>query len=176
MKQNPLLSGLPVIVILEAAPGLAASNISKHMDDFAIVNQVAVNYIRECDDSAIGVLKTKQTNVEYRYCLEYVLKNKSLCWDPDIVTLHPTNTPKKELERLGEMMRAYHYDEKKKIITSKTDFETDDTLSALNQLLFWGNVFWTSMKYLYVRSHIVQISGCDFPFVTNGAFRPKMKF
>lgn len=145
------------------------------MDDYAAIHRLPLNYMHECEDAGIGVLKTKQTNVEYRYCLEFVLKNRSLAYDTSLATLHPTNTPAKELERLGEMMRSYHWDEKKHIVTSKMDNSPDDILSALNQLLFWGNVFWTTSKYEKLRSQIVLLSHCDFPFVTNGAFRPKMK-
>jgi hypothetical protein len=175
IKDSSLLHGVPIIAIIEAAPGIAASNISKHMDDFAALHHMPLNYMYECDEHGIGVLKTKQINVEYRYCLEFVLKNNSLAHDTELVTLHPSNPPQKELDRLGEMMRSYHWDEQKHIITSKMDGSPDDILSALNQLLYWGNVFWTTPKYDQLRKHVILLSRCDFPFVTNGAFRPKMR-
>jgi len=175
VRNNPLLANLPIVVMLEAAPGIAASNISRHLDDYVLRNrwEKGLIYMRECSDNAIGVLKSKQLNVDYRYCLEFVLKYGLLCCDTNAATLHPTNPPKKEIERLGEMMRSYHRDEKTGIINSKLDGAPDDILSALNQMLYWGNVFWTTTKYLPVRRDIVARSGCDFQFPTNGSFRPK---
>lgn len=174
VNDTPLLHKVPIIAIIEAAPGIAASNISKHMDDYASIHQMPLNYMCECEDAGVGVLKTKQINVEYRYCLEFVLKNRSLARNATVATLHPTNTGEKEVERLGEMMRSYHYDDKKHMITSKMDNSPDDILSALNQLLYFGLIFWTTAKYEKLRDYIVAHSQCDFPFVTNGAFRPKL--
>lgn len=175
VRTHPLLSHLPIIVMLEAAPGLAASNISRHLDDYAMRHRMkeSLIYMRECQDNAIGVLKSKKLNVDYRYCLEFVLKYDLMCCDSNVKTLHPTNPPRKEVERLGEMMRSYHRDEKTGIINSKLDGAPDDILSALNQMLYWGNVFWTTAKYLPVRADIIRRSQCDFQFPTNGSFRPK---
>jgi hypothetical protein len=175
IRDSPLLHGVPILAIIEAAPGIAASHISKHMDDFAAEHRLPLNYMYECEDYGVGVLKTAQRNIEYRFCLEFVLKNHSLAHDTSLATLHPTNTPAQEIGRLGEMMRSYHWDEKKRIITSKMDNAPDDILSALTQLLYWGNVFWTTPRYEKIRKEIVLLSRCDFPFVTNGAFRPKLK-
>lgn len=173
IRTNPLLANLPVVVILEAAPGIAASNISKHLDEYALRWHMELQYMRECGDDAVGVLKSKELNVRYRYCLEHVLDAASLVCDANCKTLHPSNPPQKEIERLCEMMRSYHYDEKKHIVTSKMEGTTDDILSALNQLLYWGNVFWCTNKYFLVRGRIVQRSGFDFQFPTHGSFRPR---
>jgi hypothetical protein len=175
INKTPILKGLPIIAIVEAAPGIAASHISKDMDDYALKHKMRLNYMFECPDGSLGVLKNKIINVQYRYCLEFVLKNNSLAYATNVATLHPTNTPMREIERLGEMILGYHYDDKLEMITSKVDRNPDDILSAVNQLLFNGNIFWASPKYKKIREQIILLSQCDFPWVCNGAFRPKMK-
>jgi ribonuclease BN (tRNA processing enzyme) len=70
-----------------------------------------------------------------------------------------------------KMMRSYHRDEKTGIINSKLDGAPDDILSALNQMLYWGNVFWTTAKLKVLYSsrqcawkscHFLAISACWF--------------
>ena len=131
--------------------------------------------MRECNDGSIGVMKDKNLHIMYRECLEFVLARKTLTVDVNVSTLHPTSQPMKEVDRLCEMIRSYHRDEKTNIITSKVDGRPDDILAALNQLLFWGAIFWQKGFYMELQRDILRTTQYGYAFPTAGSFEMTRK-
>jgi len=164
IHNDPLLGGLPVVCVTEGAPGYEASYIVKHITKYAQEVNMTIHFLREMPNNDVGVLKNKYSTDLYRYCLETALENKILCYRDKLATVSPDATPKQELDRLGEMIRSYHRDPKTGKVTSKVEGTPDDILAAVNQLLFWANVFWKSPKYIQMRNSIIRRSGTDFPF------------
>jgi len=162
------LSGLPIIAIVEAAPGTVGSNLSRHMNETAIQLGLKLYYMNECKDRAMGVMKDKNLQVAYRECLEFVLDRKNITIDVNLATQHPTNTPMREIERLCDMMRCYHRDEKTGIISSKVEGRPDDILAALNQMLYWVPVFWRDPYYINIRSEISKTTQHTYAFPSSG--------
>lgn len=170
ISEHRFLQNKLVVVMIEGAPGTAASNFAGHFDEFAALYGVNIEFLYEMSDpDAVGVLKTHTISEQYRFCLEAVLGNRQLAIASDLHSFHPSNDGMKEIERLCEMILNYHYDEKKHSIHAKGDDQPDDILSALNQLLRWGVIFWKDLKYTRLRAPIVR-QGYDFPFITSGVF------
>lgn len=164
IHDHSILGGLPVIVVTEAAPGIEASYIVAHIDEYARKTNMIIHYMRELKDNNIGVLKGKDSSDAYRFCLETALQHNILAYSNELMTVHPDATAKEELDRMCEMIRSYHMDPKTNIITSKVDGVPDDILAALNQLLYWIGIFWTTPKYALWRQNIMESSGHRYPF------------
>lgn len=166
---NSLLTNLPIITIIEALPGTAGSNLTRHIDEICIELGIRkLFYMRECPDQAIGVIKDLRKQIAYRECLQYMLDRKNLTIDANVHTLHPTNTPMREIERLCSMIHQYHRDEKTGIPTSKVEGRPDDILAALNQLLYWAAVFWKNPLYMDIVKDILDKSKLTYPFPSTG--------
>lgn len=164
-----MLCGLPIIAIIEALPGTAGSNLTRHMDEIAIELGIRrLIYMRECPDGAIGVMKDLRKQVAYRECLQYMLDRKNLSIDTNVHTLHPTNQPMREIERLCSMIHQYHRDEKTGVPTSKVEGRPDDILAALNQLIYWAAVFWKNPLYMDIVHEIIEKSKLTYPFPSTG--------
>lgn len=171
INTHNMLTGIPVIVIAEAAPGIEASYIVNHIDKYARAARMKLYYMRELANEDIGVLKNKDSEELYRYCLETALEHNILAYANDLQTVNPENTAKEELDRLGEMIRGYHYDQKTNKITSKVEGRPNDLVAALNQLLYWTNVFWKSPRYALFREQIMTFTpGHRYPFPLIGAY------
>lgn len=171
ISTHRLLHALPIIVVIEAAPGISASYISAHISEAAREYNIEnLFFIREVGaKSDIGVLKTKNSTDFYRYALEFALRHKILAHSSELHTIHPTNSPDFELNRLCEMIRGYHRDAKTMEITSKVSGSADDILASLNQLLYWIGIFWKSPKYALYRDRILQNSSHHYPYPLTGA-------
>lgn len=171
INSHPMLTGIQVVVIAEAAPGIEASYIINHIDKYARAARIRIFYVRELADENIGVLKDKNSEELYRYCLETALEHNILAFANDLMTVHPENTAREELDRLAEMIRGYHYDQKTNKITSKVEGRPNDLVAALNQLLYWTNVFWKSPRYAMFKEEIYQTApGHRYPFPLIGAY------
>ena len=171
ISESPLLQNLPVFIIIEGAPGIAASNLAAHFDKYSARYGVNINYMYEMkDEHAPGVIKTHEISEQYRFCLESALANKQLAIASNIHSFHPSNDGMKEIDRLCEMILNYHYDEKKHSIHAKVDDAPDDILSALNQLLRWGVVLWKDRRYGPIVGPIRSKPASDFPFITSSVF------
>jgi hypothetical protein len=168
---DPKLHGLPIVVVIEAAPGISASYISAHISEYAQEFGITkLFFIREVGARGdIGVLKTKNSTDFYRFALEFALRHKILAYSNNLKTIHPNNTPEAELNRLCEMIRGYHYDAKTLEITSKVSGSADDILASLNQLLYWIGVFWKSPKYALYREEILSRTSHSYPYPLTGA-------
>jgi hypothetical protein len=168
IHHNPLLTGLPVVVIIEGAPGLAASYLAGHLNSYAALLQIQLHYMYEitAEPNAPGVLKNAFTRDRYRLVLEEALQNNRLCWINGVGSIHPKNTGVDEIDRLTQSMLAYHYDEKTGKIDAKGE-NPDDILSAFVQMLYWLGIFWSSPRYVLVREHIITRSQKNYPFITS---------
>jgi len=171
INENIMLRGIPIIIVIEAAPGISASYISAHLSEWA--QKLGIDrlfFIREVGAKGdIGVLKTKNSTDFYRYALEFALRNKILAYASNMATVHPNSTSEKELTRLCEMINSYHYDAKTLEITSKVSGSADDILASLNQLLYWIGIFWKSPKYSIYRESIMQTTAHHYPWPLTGA-------
>lgn len=170
---NSLLVNLPIIAIIEGAPGTAGSNFSRHLDEAAIELHLELHYMRECPGNTLGVLKDAKRQLHYLQCLQYMLDRRNLSIDVNVATLHPSNTGMREIERLCSMIHQYHRDEVTGLPTSKVDGRPDDILSALNQLIYWAAIFWKNPLYMNIINKILDRSKLSYPFPSTGVIDTK---
>jgi hypothetical protein len=173
ISQHPKLRGVPVVVIIEAAPAIQSSYIIGHMNAAAAKFGVSLIYMAEAHNKGnkriYGITKDKKLQEAYRFNLIIVLRNRLLAYDPDVDTLVAGRSALAEVDRLAKMMSYYHYDEKKKAITSK-GLGKDDILAALVQMLYFGQIFWTDSYYVKQQKFILEKCGMEwFPFPGSGA-------
>lgn len=168
---HPLLKGLPIIVIVEAAPATASSYIIGHLQESARRHRRNLIFMSEAKNDIgqpiPGIFKNGVLQEAYRYNLQIVLAQRYLAYEVNVSTLRMDHSGQQELARLAEMLTYYHWDEKLEAITSK-GFGVDDIQSALSQMLYFAQVFWTKEYYRLQRQVIVNKSGMDFPFPGSG--------
>ena len=168
---QPLLSGLPIIVICEAAPATSSSYIIGDLQAAARVYRRVLIFMSEAKNDLgqpiPGIFKTGVLAQAYLYNLQVVLAQRRLAYEVNIQTLRMDRTGHQELARLADMLSFYHWDEKLQCITSK-GFGVEDIQSALAQFLYFAQDFWTKEYYRAQRNLIVKRSGLDFPFPGSG--------
>lgn len=173
IRSEPMLQGVPVVVITEAAPGVQASYIVGHLASYARDYGITIHWMRELANNDIGVLKTGLSDDSYRFALLFALENRVLAFWNRIATVHPQNTSAQELDRLCDMIRGIHFDSVKQKISLKVEGRANDILAALIQLLYWANRFWKDHRYALQRHEIVEKANLRFPFPLIGTPDPQ---
>jgi len=172
ISKHPMLRGVPIVVIIEAAPATASSYIIEHLDEAAQKRGVSLIYMSEAKNQSgkriPGITKTEDLQKAYRYNLQVCLRDRYLAYDKNVETLRAERTGLSEIDRLAKMMGLYHYDDKLKAITTKGLGQKDDILAALVQLCYFGQVFWSDSYYWKQCEVLIRNSGLDHPFPGSG--------
>lgn len=164
----------PVVMMVECAPGLAASHVERLIDE-AHIRDVCIMSERG-EQYRVGVPKTQAITFEYCVELQRVLIDGALRYASNIVSYDPNGEREgpelvEELKtRMERMMRNLRKEYSKNtrldgtrsfVITAKPN---DDMLIALQMVLYWRKKFWQNNKYSNWHRHIRGSSNVEFPF------------
>jgi hypothetical protein len=158
IRARPGFYNVPIVLIVENAPGQAGSYLDMHVR----ASHQPLLTMREVtkQGSSVkrrGVPKTQESTAEMRFIFRELLNEGRVSFDSQLVSLPHTDDNDisgtgKAMEKLFAQMERYVPEIKKKYGESNND----DLLIALMMIPYWRRIFWESVAYSKYRAdHIV---------------------
>jgi hypothetical protein len=145
MRKNVMLQ-CPIVCIIEAAPGLSASTISRDIEEANIPDLVVMS---ERSGYMEGVVKNDAITYEYYVELKRVMTVGCLTyWDQLITNKRRPQKTQAKFENMISNLRAVPLQsnqvdgDKRYKITAKIGGTPDDMLIAAMMCLYWRGHFW----------------------------------
>lgn len=153
LRAKPHFREAPLIMMVEAAPSIAASHIYGH-----IVDEPNVCYMFESSGDREGCPKSNESTNLMKVEFEQLMEQDLIRFASDGITFDPERTFEQEKTKLIKQMRNLRYEKLKQTdqsadqkykLTAKQGSEQDDLLVAALMVPMWKRKFWGSPKPRY---------------------------
>lgn len=151
MRAVPLLRECPIVMMVEALPGIAAAHIYTYVQD-----QPNLVYMHERVGNAEGVPKNNDSTNDMKDEFETLMQQNNIRFANDVITYDiPFEKERDKLftqienMRYEALPRANDHDEQKFKVTAKIGGRSDDLLVALMMVPYWKRRFWRSKSPRY---------------------------
>lgn len=169
IRSYNLFKGVPIVAIIEAAPAISASQISRHIEEARLPDVVVMSERRGYVE---GVPKNDVITYDLLVELVRVMTPGTLAYWNQLITIKKNvEKVKASFESMMSNLRAVPLNpnqengDKRYKITAKIGSSPDDMLVAAMMCLYWRGVFWKdrSGKYSEWKAVIRSRNNISFP-------------